>query len=176
MDIKDILGYLNWISFLGYDLQSYPNSQKISLNILAYPYISFHILSYPEISSGANSQMPLQPSGRAAPRRPSCSSAPCAWLCSTTKPGAIHCSCTLQVTSSSWRASTACPATSRRRCLVQSVAHRSVTGLRCWPRPSAGFSPSMPSRLRPTPSSLASSPATLNHGQRLNTPSPSGRG
>ena len=54
---KDILGYLNWMSFLGYDLQSYPNSQKISRNILAYPYISFDILSYPKISSGANSQM-----------------------------------------------------------------------------------------------------------------------
>ena len=37
---QDILGYLNWISFLGYDLQSYPNSQKTSLNILAYPNIS----------------------------------------------------------------------------------------------------------------------------------------
>ncbi len=45
--LKHILGYLNWISFLGYDLQSYPNSKKISLNILAYPYISYHILSYP---------------------------------------------------------------------------------------------------------------------------------
>ena len=54
---KDILVYLNWISFLGYDFQSCPNSQKISLNILAYPYISYHILSYPKISSGANSQM-----------------------------------------------------------------------------------------------------------------------
>ncbi len=56
----DILGYLNWISFLGYDFQSYPNSQKISLHILAYPYISYHILSYPKISSGANSQMTSQ--------------------------------------------------------------------------------------------------------------------
>jgi hypothetical protein len=53
----DILGYLNWISFLGYDLQSYPNSKRISLNILEYPYISYHILSYPKISSGMNSQM-----------------------------------------------------------------------------------------------------------------------
>ncbi len=52
-----MLGYLNWISFLGYDFQSYPNSQKISLNILTNPYISYHILSYPKISSGANSQM-----------------------------------------------------------------------------------------------------------------------
>jgi hypothetical protein len=51
-----MLGYLNWISFLGYDFQSYPNSQKISLNILAYPYISYHILSYSKISSGANSK------------------------------------------------------------------------------------------------------------------------
>ncbi len=54
---QDMLGYLNWISFLGYDFQSYPNSQKISLNILTYPYISYHILSCPKISSGANSQM-----------------------------------------------------------------------------------------------------------------------
>jgi hypothetical protein len=52
-----MLGYLNWISFLGYDFQSYPYSQKISLNILTYPYISYHILSYPKKSSGANSQM-----------------------------------------------------------------------------------------------------------------------
>ncbi len=52
-----MLGYLNRISFLGYDFQSYPNSQKISLNILTYPYISLYILSYPKISSGANSQM-----------------------------------------------------------------------------------------------------------------------
>ena len=27
---KDISGYLDWISFLGYDLHSYPKSQKIS--------------------------------------------------------------------------------------------------------------------------------------------------
>ncbi len=45
------------ISFLGYDFQSYPNFHKISLNILTYPYISYHILPYPKISSGANSQM-----------------------------------------------------------------------------------------------------------------------
>ncbi len=57
----DILGYLNWISFLGYDLQSCPNSQKISLNILEYPYISYHVLSYPKISLGANSQMDSVP-------------------------------------------------------------------------------------------------------------------
>ncbi len=55
-----MLGYLNWISILGYDFQSYPNYQKISLNILTYPYISYHILSYPKISSGANSQMWLK--------------------------------------------------------------------------------------------------------------------
>ena len=54
---QDMLGYLNWISFLGYDFQSYPNSQKISLNILTYPIISYHILSYPKISLGANSQV-----------------------------------------------------------------------------------------------------------------------
>ena len=53
-----MLGYLNGISFLGYDFQSYPNSQKISLNILSYPFISYHIPTYPKISSGANSQMP----------------------------------------------------------------------------------------------------------------------
>ena len=52
-----MLGYLNGISFLGYNFQSYPNSQKISLNILTYPYISYHIPTYPKISSGANSQM-----------------------------------------------------------------------------------------------------------------------
>jgi hypothetical protein len=52
-----MLGYLNGISFLGYDFQSYPNSQKISLNILTYPFISYHIPTYPKISSGANSQM-----------------------------------------------------------------------------------------------------------------------
>ncbi len=54
-----MLGYLDWISFLGYDFQSYPNSQKISLDILTYPYTSYHILSYPKISSGANSQMTM---------------------------------------------------------------------------------------------------------------------
>ncbi len=59
-----MLGYLNWISFLGYDFQLYPNSQKISLNILTYPYISLHILSYPKISSGANSQMIVKHSWR----------------------------------------------------------------------------------------------------------------
>ncbi len=32
-------------------------SQKISLNILTYPFISYHIPTYPKISSGANSQM-----------------------------------------------------------------------------------------------------------------------
>jgi hypothetical protein len=37
---QDMLGYLNGISFLGYDFQAYPNSQKISLNILSYPNIS----------------------------------------------------------------------------------------------------------------------------------------
>ncbi len=52
-----MLGYLNGISFLGYDFQSYPNSQKISLHILRYPFISYHIPTYPKISSGANSQM-----------------------------------------------------------------------------------------------------------------------
>jgi hypothetical protein len=52
-----MLGYLNGISFLGYDFQSYPNSQKISLHILTYPFISYHIPTYPKISSGANSQM-----------------------------------------------------------------------------------------------------------------------
>ena len=55
-----MLGYLNGISFLGYDFQSYSNSQKISLNILTYPTISYHIPTYPKISSGANSQMALQ--------------------------------------------------------------------------------------------------------------------
>jgi hypothetical protein len=54
---KGILGYLDWTSFLGYDLPSYPHSQKISCHILAYPVISLHILSYPKISSGANSQV-----------------------------------------------------------------------------------------------------------------------
>jgi hypothetical protein len=46
----DILGYLNGISFLGYDFQSYPNSQKISLHILRYPFVSYHIPTYPKIS------------------------------------------------------------------------------------------------------------------------------
>jgi hypothetical protein len=41
---KDIVGYLDWISFLGYDLHSYPKSQKISFHILSYSYISLHIL------------------------------------------------------------------------------------------------------------------------------------
>jgi hypothetical protein len=53
----DMLGYLNGISFLGYDFQSYPNSQKISHHILTYPFISYHIPTYSKISSGANSQM-----------------------------------------------------------------------------------------------------------------------
>ena len=58
------MGYLVRISFLGYNLKSYPDYHKISYNILSYPIISFHILSYPKISSGANSQMgrpPLSP-------------------------------------------------------------------------------------------------------------------
>ena len=54
-----MLGYLNGISFLGYDFQSYPNSQKISLHILRYPFVSYHIPTYPKISSGANSQMAI---------------------------------------------------------------------------------------------------------------------
>jgi hypothetical protein len=54
---KDIFGYLDCISFLGYDLHSCPNFQKISCHILTYPCISLHILLYPKISSGANSQM-----------------------------------------------------------------------------------------------------------------------
>ncbi len=66
-----MLGYLNGISFLGYDFQSYPNSQKISLNILTYPIISYHIPTYPKISSGANSQKPTRTTGRtrATPER-----------------------------------------------------------------------------------------------------------
>ncbi len=52
-----MLGYLNGISFLGYDFESYPNSQKTFLNILPYPTISYHIPTYPKISLGANSQM-----------------------------------------------------------------------------------------------------------------------
>ena len=51
------MGYLVRISFLGYNLKSYPDYHKISYNILSYPIISFHILSYPKISAGANSQM-----------------------------------------------------------------------------------------------------------------------
>ena len=51
------MGYLVRISFLGYNLKSYPDYHKISYNILSYPIISYHILSYPKISSGANSQM-----------------------------------------------------------------------------------------------------------------------
>jgi hypothetical protein len=72
-----MLGYLNGISFMGYDFQSYPNSQKISLSILTYPNISYHIPTYPKISSGANSQMsvcrgessakPLEPVGSMLP-------------------------------------------------------------------------------------------------------------
>ncbi len=54
-----MLGYLNGISFMGYDFQSYPNSQKVSLNILTYPYISYHIPTYSKISSGTNSQMSI---------------------------------------------------------------------------------------------------------------------
>ena len=44
---EDIVGYLDWISFLGYDLHSYPKSQKISFHILPYPFISLLILRYP---------------------------------------------------------------------------------------------------------------------------------
>ena len=44
------MGYLVRISFLGYNLKSYPDYHKISYNILSYPIISFHILSYPFIS------------------------------------------------------------------------------------------------------------------------------
>jgi hypothetical protein len=50
------MGYLFW-DMISNHIQSYPNSQKISLNILTYPYISYHIPTYPRISSGANSQM-----------------------------------------------------------------------------------------------------------------------
>jgi hypothetical protein len=56
---KDKMGYLIRISFLGYNLKSYPDYQKISYNILSYPFIPFHIHSYPKISAGANSQMRL---------------------------------------------------------------------------------------------------------------------
>ncbi len=58
-----MLGYVRisqWDIFSGIwfpIIQSYPNSQKISLNILRYPFISYHIPTYPKISSGANSQM-----------------------------------------------------------------------------------------------------------------------
>ena len=55
------MGYLVRISFLGYNLKSYPDYHKISYNILSYPIISYHILSYPKISSGANSQMQAVP-------------------------------------------------------------------------------------------------------------------
>jgi len=51
------MGYLFRISFLGYNLKSYPDFQKISFNIQSYPIISFHIYIYPKISAGANSQM-----------------------------------------------------------------------------------------------------------------------
>ncbi len=40
MDMKEYIRILDWISFLGFDLYSYPNSQKTSLHILAYPFIS----------------------------------------------------------------------------------------------------------------------------------------
>jgi hypothetical protein len=53
-----MLGYLNGISFLGYDFQSYPNSQKTSLNILTYPNISYHIPTYhSESPSSASSSL-----------------------------------------------------------------------------------------------------------------------
>ena len=45
------MGYLFRISFLGYNLKSYPDYQKIS----------YHILKYPKISAGANSQMMVLP-------------------------------------------------------------------------------------------------------------------
>jgi hypothetical protein len=67
------MGYLVRISFLGYNLKSYPDYHKISYNILSYPIISFHILSYPKISSGANSQMlPPQPPPLPLPTGPAC--------------------------------------------------------------------------------------------------------
>ncbi len=50
------MGYLFW-DMLSNHIQSYPNSQKISLHILTYPNISYHIPTYPKISLGANSQM-----------------------------------------------------------------------------------------------------------------------
>ena len=62
------MGYLFRISFLGYNLKSYPDFQKISYNILSYPIISYHIHKYPKISAGANSQMVLGSLG-------------CGWLC-----------------------------------------------------------------------------------------------
>ncbi len=51
------MGYRAGISFLGYNLKSYPDYHKISYNILSYPIRSFHILKYPKLSAGANSQM-----------------------------------------------------------------------------------------------------------------------
>ncbi len=51
------MGYLFRVSFLGYNLKSYPDYQKISYHILSCPIISSHILKYPKISAGANSQM-----------------------------------------------------------------------------------------------------------------------
>jgi hypothetical protein len=83
---------------------------------------------------------PSPPSGRAAPRLPSCSSVPCAWLCSSTMPGAIRCSYTPLATSSSSRVLTACLATSYPRCPARSAARWSATGPRCWPRLSDGSS------------------------------------
>ena len=53
----DIFGYLRWISFSGYVSKRYPESQKISNDIQAYPMISNDIQRYPKISKGANSQM-----------------------------------------------------------------------------------------------------------------------
>jgi hypothetical protein len=55
----DINGYLIWVPFLGYVLNSNPNSQKRSFHILScpqavYPFLSF---SYRLLSLGANSQM-----------------------------------------------------------------------------------------------------------------------
>ena len=41
------MGYHFRISFLGNNLKSYPDHQKISYNILSYPILSFHILRYP---------------------------------------------------------------------------------------------------------------------------------
>ncbi len=56
-------------NLLGYDFQSYPNSQKISHHILTYPFISYHIPTYRKISSGANSQMTMRRWCDAAMRR-----------------------------------------------------------------------------------------------------------